>query len=84
MNSPRQEIFKEDQKIDIFGNKRSSVQPAILDKIILPVEKPKLSQKRKSTKIDVYQALMNHDIKQFESEKEHKISKKKQEQQMWA
>ena len=27
---------------------------------------------------------MNHDIKQFESEKEHKISKKKQEQQMWA
>ena len=50
----------------------------------MPVENLKIKEKRKSNKIDVYQALMNHDLKQFESEKEHKISKKKQEQQMWA
>lgn len=31
--SPRQEIFKEDATIDIFGNKRSSVQPVNLEKI---------------------------------------------------
>ena len=71
-------MHKEDKKIDIFGNKRTSVQPVILEKIQLPPEKPVI-KKRKSSKIDVYQALMNHDIKQFENEKEVKMSKKKQE-----
>jgi hypothetical protein len=39
--------------------------------------------KKKKSEIDIYHAMMKHDLNQFKTEKEVKRNKKKEEQAMW-
>jgi hypothetical protein len=74
--SPRPQNCKEDSPIDIFGNKRQSVQPKPLELLQIP-EEPK--KQKKAKKQDIFSTLIKEDVKKFNMETEMKKKIKKEE-----
>jgi hypothetical protein len=81
--SPMKSPKKDEPLVDIFGNKRQTVQPILSMNLYIEPPKPLPPPKKKEVK-DIYEAIMNYDLQEYKLDTKRSLEQKRLDQQRWA